>query len=234
MTYKELHVRFLDGIKKTYTGTVHPDVFVRIFNDWGIPEWVANNVSYDEGVERTQKQIDDLDRITVILPYERVEDNKIELPLDYVRMTRVMVKTSYSDNCGKITVSDFQRIYIERSDQKSYNYESAYRRPSKHRPYYKQIGEVDYNGTVKSDNKSILLFDGGDSDIVACEIEYIRRPDLLPPFGQGWETVKYIDLRREQLHEVINICVRLYLERVKDERYQTFFNEQQIRNIQKI
>lgn len=234
MTYKELHVRFLDGIKKTYTGTVHPDVFIRIFNEWGMPEWVAGNVSFEEGIERTQKQIDDLERITVPKEYPRVEDNKIKLPDDYLRLTSVMVRIG-TMRCNKLSVGKYQRIYVERSDQKSYNYESAYRRPSKHRPYYKQIGEVTMSNNIKTANNSMVLFNAGTgNDIVACNIEYIRRPDALPVYSAGWEAIEYIDLRKENLYEVINICVRLYLERVKDERYNTFFNEQQIRSIQKL
>jgi hypothetical protein len=235
MTYKDLHVQFLDGIKKTYTGTVHPNIFIRIFNDWAIPEWVANNVSFDEGVERTQKQVDDLDRITVTKEYPRITDNKIQLPDDYIRLTSIMVKIGkYA--CDKLDVSEYERIYREMSDQKSYNYQSFFRKPSKHRPYYKQIGEVVISGSQKTNNNSMIHFiPGKNNHVVACEIEYIRRPDNLPPYNNtDWVDREYIDFRKEQLLEVINVCIRLYLERVKDERYQTFLNEQNIRNIQKL
>lgn len=234
MTYKELHVHFLDGIKKTYTGTVHPNVFIRIFNDWGLPEWLSSNVSLQEGVERTQKQIDDLDRVTKILEYPVVRDNKIELPDDYVRLTSIWGRVRWTV-CNETETGDYQKLHLERSDQKVYNHKSFFRKPSKSRPYYKHIGEPTISGSVKVDNKSVILFNAGrGNDIVACEIEYIRRPDMISEYKQGWEDIEYIDFRREQLLEIIDVCVRLYLERVKDERYQTFLNEYGLRNMNKV
>ena len=43
-TAQSLYVAFLDGIKKSYTGTVIPAVFDRIWNQWAQVEWLKNNV----------------------------------------------------------------------------------------------------------------------------------------------------------------------------------------------
>ena len=65
-TTRDLYFAFLDGIKKEYTGIVIPAVFNRIINDWAQVEWMRQNVSHVEGVEITQKQIDDLQVLMVV------------------------------------------------------------------------------------------------------------------------------------------------------------------------
>jgi hypothetical protein len=65
-TAKNTYDTFLDGIKKSYTGTVTPMVFNRLINDWGIDEWLKANVSEEEGVDLTTKQRDDLQLLKVI------------------------------------------------------------------------------------------------------------------------------------------------------------------------
>lgn len=65
-TTRDMYYAFLDGIKKEYTGIVIPSVFNRIVNDWAQVEWMRQNVSHAEGVELTQKQIDDLQVLMVV------------------------------------------------------------------------------------------------------------------------------------------------------------------------
>lgn len=76
-TAKETYNAFLDGIKKSYTGTVKPAIFTRLMNDWGLDEWLKQNVSLEEGVEVTQKQIDDLQNLKVITDGVQVYNSDI-------------------------------------------------------------------------------------------------------------------------------------------------------------
>ena len=65
-TAADTYKAFLDGIKKSYTDTVEPITFTRIINDWGIDEWLKQNVSEDEGVDSSTKQLDDLQMLKVV------------------------------------------------------------------------------------------------------------------------------------------------------------------------
>jgi hypothetical protein len=77
LTAIDTYMMFLDGIKKSYTGTVKPEVFTRLMNDWGIDEWLKSNVSDEEGTETTSKQIDDLELLRVATDGEMIYNGDI-------------------------------------------------------------------------------------------------------------------------------------------------------------
>lgn len=68
---------FLDGIKKSYTGTVIPSVFNRVINDWGIDEWLKYNVSEEAGIDVAQKNIDALQMLKVITDGQMVYNGDV-------------------------------------------------------------------------------------------------------------------------------------------------------------
>lgn len=82
LTFVDLHTAFLDGIKKSYAGTVTPFVFERLWNQWAMPIWLSKNVSLIEGIEVTQKQIDDLSPLMMeyILNFDNIT---YQVPDDY-------------------------------------------------------------------------------------------------------------------------------------------------------
>lgn len=233
LTYKDLFTYFLDGIKKTYTGTVHPNIFARIFNEWGMLQWIADNVSLKEGIELTQKQIDDLQSLLVSEEVNGIINNTIDLTAlkhKYKRMGNMMVKVNYDsmycDRCGRTGLSEWLPVKIIRIDNKTYFKTSVFRRPSERKVYYKHIGDK-------------LEFDtGGKVDVVRALIEYFRYPNLIGIMSMSdissWNTMVYDDIGIEQKKEVLDICVKTYLERVKDERYKSFLNEQNINQITNI
>lgn len=233
LTYRDLFTYFLDGIKKTYTGTVHPNVFARIFNEWGMLQWTAENVSMKEGVELTQKQIDDLQSLLVIEEVNRITNNTItisSLSKKYRRMGNMMVKVDYDsmtcDTCKREGLSDWLPVKVMRIDQETYIKKSVFRRPSESKVYYKHIGDA-------------LIFDTGEKvNVVKAKIEYFRYPSEMAPMVMTdiatWNTTQYTDIDTEQKKEVLDMCVKIYLERVKDERYKSFLNEQFINQVNKI
>jgi hypothetical protein len=233
LTYRDLFTYFLDGIKKTYTGTVHPNVFARIFNEWAMLQWTAENVSMKEGIEMTQKQIDDLQSLLVSTEVNRITNNTIDLTTltpKYRRLGNMMVKVNYDsmicDTCGRTGLSEWLPVRIMRIDHKTYIKKSVFRKPSENSIYYKHIG----------DN---LIFDTGDRiDVVKALIEYFKYPSEMAPMVMTdiatWNNTQYTDIDTEQKKEVLDLCVKIYLERVKDERYKSFLNEQYINQVQKI
>ena len=65
-TAQNTYNAFLDGIKKSSTGTVTPNVFNRLMNEWGMDEWLKENVSEQAGIDSWQKQVDGLQMLKVI------------------------------------------------------------------------------------------------------------------------------------------------------------------------
>jgi len=231
-TYKDMFIYFLDGIKKTYTGTVHPNIFVRLFNDRGLIEWTADNMSIKEGIELTQKQIDDLQ---TLLEKEEVRrphltNNTLDLTKlnkRYRRLANIMVKVNYEakkcQECDRTGVSKWRQAFTRRTNQIVYFRRSVYRRPSSEKIYYQQVGN------------EIQFDSGGDVDVVAVKMEYFRYPDKMEFMDVSnpsrWNVLTYEDLNPEQKKEVLDKCVTIYVERVKDERYRTILYEEQKKNI---
>lgn len=232
-TYRELFTYFLDGIKKTYTGVVHPNIFVRLFNEWGMLEWTARNMSMQEGVEMTQKQIDDLQTLLYNDVIPRVTNNTVllsSLTKTYRRLGNILVKVNYDtkrcDPCKKKGMSDWLPVHLQRVDQKAYNINSPFRSPDVDMIYYQHI-----------ENK--LIFNtGGKANVVTANIEYYRYPSAMVYMDlndtNAWNTTVFTDLNTEQKKEVLDTCIRLYLERVKDERYKSILNEKNISEVNKI
>lgn len=234
-TYRELFTYFLDGIKKTYTATVHPDVFVRIFNEWGILQWTADNMSVKEGIELTQKQIDDLQNLLVEQEISRISNNTISLSslsYKYRRLGNIRVKVNYDsqqcDTCNRTGISEWMPVKVMRIDQEPVVNNSVFRKPSAMKVYYKQIGNN-------------IIFDTGNTvDVVKAKIQYYRYPqELISSIYDSstdlhvWSNTTFTDLYSEQKKEILDNCIKIYLERVKDDRYKTFLQQQSINDITK-
>ena len=270
-TTRDMYYAFLDGIKKEYTGTVVPDVFNRIINEWGQYEWLRQNVSYVEGVELTQKQLDDLQVLVVVL------DNQIpvittplapiapmaggqnvfqvpDLPSGptltpvgyfisipsypngaivnyprYYRLLNVFFKIRYVNNvCGLTGESEWLDARIMRSDRESTIKNSPFRRPADDNLYYRMI------------NRHIQLITGTQSYGVAMNLSYLRWPRNIyfdqtnqndvatADYAPGNGSIN-CELPPHIRKEITDTAVRIYLERVRDPRYQSFLQEQMIR-----
>jgi hypothetical protein len=80
-TATQVYYAFLDGIKKTYTSTVEPYAFNRIMNEWGVDEWLKSKVSDDDGVEISQKIIDDLQKLIVVTDGQMIYNGDVMYPI---------------------------------------------------------------------------------------------------------------------------------------------------------
>jgi len=269
-TTRDMYYAFLDGIKKEYTGTVIPEVFNRIINEWGQYEWLRQNVSLVEGVELTQKQIDDLQVLITILdnevpvitvplpPLATIATNVFPIPdlpsgptatpvgyfvnlasypsgvmvgyPRYYRLLNVFFKIQYVDNvCGLTGISDWLDAKILRSDRESVIKNSPFRRPADDMLYYRIV------------NRHIQLITGTSSYGVAMKPTYLRWPRNIY-FDQmnqdDLATADYTpgngsincELPPHIRKEITDTAVRIYLERVRDPRYQSYLMESKIRN----
>jgi len=240
----DIFVSFLDGIRKTHTATVRPELFCRIWNQWAMPEWIDSNVSLKEGVELDQKQIDDLAQLIKIyrIPVETSSVNlfkkpnsdstgivddltglSISTPKTYLRALKIGFKLNYGINqeCGLSGESKWLPSTYMRSNMENVIINSVYRKPKDSRLYHKIIG--DYIQMIT------------DPDIgspgISMKLEFVYYPNEMT-YSSGFSYT--MELPYYQLVEIVQIAVRLYLERVNSTRYASFFQEFMAKNIDKI
>jgi len=233
-TFSDLHKAFLRGIKKENTGTVTPTFFMSLWNEWAQPQWIADCVSMKEGIEVTEKKINDLQPLrkhyTILssgtnlfyLPDGIIQGtnnitNVFEVAPKHMRTLNVAFKLDYDNclnqECNLTGVSDWIDAKIMRSDRKTYSKKSAFRKPSDHNLYYDKI---DYRIRVINSLQNY-------SPAVEMNIEYLMFPNeinsdpLLP-------TSILPDYAKQ---EIVQRCVKLYLEEVKDPRLVSFIQAAQ-------
>ena len=264
-TAQSLHIAFLDGIKKSYQGTVPPDVFLRIWNQWAMPEWLSSNVSSNEGIDLTQKQIDDLavliHRFVFVanstnpniypiptgasvhkILFENVNED-VKLP-KYYRKVNIRFKLDYNSangqECSLKGISDWLGASFLNSDQVSATYKSTYRAPKDSLLYWRRTQSVTLKDEVGSTPVNKILDKKTDSiemitdSIHGSQSKYMLLEYIAFPQEISFDPAVSSELWEEANREIVMIAVRLYLERVKDPRYQSFLMEQRINNINKV
>lgn len=237
VTTEDMYKATLFSLQKENIGTVYPDYWNALINV-AYNEWI--DMKADE-VELNQKRIDDLEVLrvvtdgvyqyngTTIQPISGTYTSPItEFELvpsgypTYRRMLNAMFKIVYINNdCyDDNTVSDWLGGKIMRSDERSVSMRNPYRKPKDSRLYYEIINNV------------IRLETGTDSYGSQARIEYIRQPDSIyynetNPADTGDPTTGSVncELAEKQKREIVDLAARIYIERVKDERYQTLLNE---------
>lgn len=238
-TGNDIYVSFTDGIRRTSQSVVPKSKFVRLWNEWALPEWMKINTSIREGVELTQKQIEDLQSLIVKTdgvdynPIYTTGTNIFPLPIEHtstisintIDPTTFVVAAESLPICTRVLRVWFKlspagswiKSYPLRTIDESFVLNSKYSAPSStllyHRTYNNKIEAVTPIGYTAT----------------MMELMYIRYPNQME-----WNdpTIDYtLDLHQEQLEEVRDIAVRLYLERVKDPRWQSFLQEEMLKNI---
>lgn len=209
-TVDDLYKAFLDGIKMESTSVVTPSKFNRIANEAQLI-WKRDNV---KTVELSQKQIDDLRVLRMppeVLSPTGIGSNIFGLPEEYFRLLNVEFSIDIGD-IARSVMSEYKKANIKRSDQKTANKDNVYRKPSEDRLYYDLI-------------QNNIYFDGGEEIALKAKIEYLRKPvDIDYDGGINCE------LPEEQRQEVVDIAIRIHLERIKSQRYQSFINEEAIKS----
>ena len=250
-TARDMYFAFLDGIKKESTSIVPPPKFSRIINDWGQDEWLKEKAVE---IEKNQKRIDDLSKIRVATDGVQQFDGDILYPLapdtgnefvftlptdpseaingriddgnvvpqnypKYLRMLGVMVKIQYGagQECGLEGISDWKKLNILRSDNRSVTLDNPYRKPKDTRLYYEIL------------DRKLRVITGTTSTPYALRVEYLRYPvqiefDALNPMAGT-----PCEFPPQQQKEIVDTAVKVYLERVRDPRYQSFLQEEMIR-----
>jgi len=226
-TAYDMYKGFLDGIKKESTAIVTPDRFNRIINDWGQDEWIKEK---SIAIERDQKRIDDLSKIRVAtdgefsfggnILYPLAPDTgsiQFSIPVDPTedinsrRDDGTIVAQSYPKYMRllgamvKLQYGEGQECGLEGiSDWKKVTIlRSDARSTSLDNPFRKPKDSRLYYEIL---NEKLRIITGTTSTPYALRMEYLRYPQ-----------------------QIVFAAIKVYLERVRDPRYQSFLQEEMIR-----
>jgi hypothetical protein len=243
----DMYQRTLLGIKKESTSVLPISRWNDLINE--VQEVWVREKSID--IEQTSKRIDDVELLRVatdgingnppaILP---VAINKFPLPISltqdgitypqFLKFLNVEFKIDYVSNPCHIGTSDWQYVKIMRSDSRATVVRNAYRTPNDDRLYYEIIGGY------------INLITGTPSTGNSMRLEYLRKPkkvfldvnssgammrdadnpNYLPHTGSV--NCEFTEFQRQ---EIVDLAVQTYLERIKDERYKSYLNEEAQKN----
>jgi hypothetical protein len=247
----DIFTAFLDGIRKTHTATVRPEKFIRIWNDWAMPTWIASNTSLQEGVELSQKQIDDLANIRAVYylspadwdakgftfkkpdedsalyspVFNEVMNADEQEPRTYLRSLSAQFKLNYAtgQECGLTGTSGWLDSTYLKSNMENVVKKSTYRKPKDSRLYHAIYGN--YIKLMTDPNSA--------STGNLMRIDFLYYPNVME-YRSDYGLLYTIDLPFYQLVEIVAVAVKLYLERVQSPRWQSFFQEEMAKRVDKI
>jgi len=246
-TSRNVYDAVLSRIKKQSTGILPPIPANELINDAQI-DWIDFKLGE---IEKNQKRIDDLRTIrilpapqiaadgatTFLLPDGTSVTDAITLALlpKYFRLLNVAFRITYVNNeCGLTGISDWiYNVHVMRSDQRNWIMTSPHRKPSDSKIYYEIIGE------------HIVIETNSSSTAYRVRLEYLRPARMYfynyinngnteqasPATDYTGATAGSINLEfpNKQKVEIVDRAAQIYLERIKEERYRTYLQEELIK-----
>ena len=211
-TAQDIYKAVLDGIKKESTAVLTPDSFNRLINDNALIMWLREKAGDND---KDQPMVDALRNLYKLKELDVSEDKGFfKLPSGYYRLQSVSFKLNLG-NETQIEISDWLPTKRLRMDNVGLTMVNPYRKPANDRLYYYQEGDKIMN---YPENKNV----------VKARVFYLSYPDPIIFDINGINSDG--SLTREQNREVVDIAVRVYLERVKEERYQTVLMEESLKS----
>jgi hypothetical protein len=224
---KDMFTWYLDGIRSYSTSVVTPEHFNRIIND-------AQDVFVNENLgvnEVGQRQIDNL---RVLLTDKVWEGSGLKhvLPADYLRAASVKVMFPEVDKCI-VPAKEWLDTVILKQDMTSLV--NPYRRPGPKRRYHQFIG-----------NELVLVV--GKQEVSGVKLTYYKKPRViyfdkvkqedrdgiviagsLAAYTPGAGSVPPV-FPEQQCRMIVSIAVRVTLENRQNPRYQSYLNEETLRD----
>lgn len=211
LSAEEIYKAVLDGIKKESTAVLTPESFNRLINDDALILWLREKAGRND---RDQPMVDALRNLYKITELDPSEDKEyFVLPKGYYRLQSVSFKLNLGTETKKV-ITDWLPTQRLRLDNVSLTTVNPYRKPTNTRLYYYQEGN---NIKNYPENKNV----------VKARIFYLTYPDPIIFRIDG--TGSNGNLSREQNKEIVDTAVRVFLERVKEERYQTVLMEENLK-----
>lgn len=240
---KDVYLSFLDGIKKSNTPSVSPDKFNIIINEAAMLFFREKSIA----IEQDQKKIDDLKElitktdgkfkfesnillpinqssISNIFPLPISEDNSYKVSLDgleypnYRRLLNVRFRIVYvNDKCFGNGLSEWLDAKPLKSNEENSIRKNPFRTPKGDRLYYKIIGN----------NIELWMGDNTENYGKDMMLEYIRYPRPFK-FSTVESENSMLEFQPDQIKEIIEIAIRLYLGESSDPRYNISLQERAI------
>lgn len=209
-TAENIYKAVLDGIKKESTAVLTPSQFNRLMNTEALIEWMkekAGSADYD------QHFVDALRNLYKYSEEIELTEKGFRLPDNYYRLQSVSFKLRMGNENSSDT-TDWVPVKRMRTDSLSMMRVNPYRTPSDSKLYYFQQG-------------NFVLNYPKNERVVKARMFYLSLPDpiIYEPDGTNSDG----NLLPEQNKEVISIAVRIIVERVKEERYQTVLMEENLK-----
>jgi hypothetical protein len=226
----DIYKAVLDELNKEHTRSLTPEEFNYFINDTQIVYVKNRYAQYDQH----QKRMDDLRVLTVntdgtgnnppsilntglaqagqeiiLLPYDPLATTPEDM--GYLFLLNVAFKISYSgNNCFTDgTISGWMKGKFMRSDAEWEINENPYAKPKDTRLYYKLIGN------------EIRPITGTSSFVTEANIMYLRYPRKIFFDATGGGNHVDSELPAHCNQELVKLCVRNYLETIRDPRYQS-------------
>lgn len=222
MTDKDLYIKFLSLVNKTSNHTIIPSEFNIIINSAAM-NWINSLLPKNEF---SQSLIDDLSLFLVATDDLKKDSSSwvfgFALPDDYLHGNRAEVKLTYlNSDCYDDGESEgFVPASLLKSDRVSAVMSSYYLRPKDDRIKVRYIGRT---------LRILTGYASGLSDTfpTKCMLEYYRYPEVIN-FEEG--KVKELEFSRKQSLSIVEMAAQEFLEMNRDPRYQSFLNEQNLKN----
>ena len=219
MTDVDLYKFFLKLINKEKTHVITPEVFNMLINVAAV-DWVKLRLPVNEFTQQLIDEISFLHKYEFISAKEGAV-NMFDLPEDYLHGNYAMFKLKYIDSpCFKDGESATHNVSnLLKSDRLSVVLSSHYLKPKDTRTYYYRIGN------------SLELFTGLNSGMsktigTECKLDYYRYPKIIT-FEEN--KVNELEMGKAQAISIAQLCAQAFLENNRDPRYQSFLNEQSVK-----
>ena len=207
---EDMYRAFLDGIKKESTTTVNPARFNRLINTAQLM-WTMVNIK-DVEIEQL-----DIDRFRNLLSNDDLLPSTypllFELGDSYLRMLSTSFKVRWNDNACQTGESDFIPGNYLKTNNISVSKVNPYRKTNQHRLHYRLIGNM------------VEFLSNPHCIPLTCRVSYIRYPIEMKYIGISDDDNVNCELPIHVRQEIVDIGVRIHLERVVDPRYKSYLNE---------
>lgn len=231
MTVNQLILSFKLKLDKI-DSQAYPDILpqeIRFWLDEAADRFVKqryerNNLKL-KGFEESQKRTDDL-RLAVkteTIPAVQSVDYgtnvyDVPFPSDYRYLIKVQCEVLHL-NCNSIEESKWTTPYQVQQDDIHILLEDPFNKPRVDRPLYIIEGN------------DIVFYTDGTFEILNARITYIKLfdklqpglPNTSTPYQTG--TTEYVELAEDTHAEIVDIAVKLALENIESQRYQSNINE---------
>jgi len=222
-TAEEMYRAFIDGVVKEYVGIVDPDAFNRIINS-ALLLWLGEKLPEIGG--RT-KRIDDLNKFLVrtdglgdhnIISFSSDPANVFDLSPEYPDVFRfVSAKFKVENNNSSVSVEDGDEVWIRGELLRDFHVsDDPYQSSNRYRVLFRKKGS------------NIFVYPYNVLQAKKCILEYYRYPASIV-YSDTPENIVDPETGKIQNREICDIAIRMYLERIKDQRYNSFVNEEKFK-----